>query len=162
MRSVSLFVFACLLAGCSLLRDAPNPSFLDNAGAALATPGESFVALSGGACLRACPQYQIFVFESGRVVFNGQQHTARLGIVELQTAPSEYYELKKILSVHRGFTRRFQIACVADRPGFDLGAVEGERMRAGYLNLGCINQRKDLEAITAAFIRISNTAALIG
>lgn len=157
-----LIACAGMLGGCSLLREAPNPSFLGSASANLATPGESFVGLSGGACLGECPQFQIFVFESGRVVFNGQRHTARSGLVELQTAPSEYYELKKILAVHRAYShRRLYFRCLTDHPGFDIGAVEGDRTRAGYLNSGCFGQARDLEAITAAFIRISNTAALI-
>jgi uncharacterized protein DUF6438 len=148
-----------LLCGCSLVRAPPDRAFLENA--ALAAPGESFVVLSGGACPGECPIYEVFVFESGRIVFNGKEHTARAGLVERLTMPSAYFELRKLLAVRRAYSRRLHLGCRPDRAVFTVGAVEGERVRAGNLSYGCFNQVDDLDAITAAFIRVADAAALI-
>src|SRR5688572_23545757 len=150
-----------LLYGCSLVREPPDRTFFENPAGAPASPGESFVALSGGACLGGCPVYEIFVFESGRIVFNGKEHTARAGFVERLTMPSAYFELRKLLAVGRAFSRRFHLGCRLDHAGFEVGAVEGERVRAGYLNYGCFNQVDDLDAITQAFIRVADVSSLI-
>ncbi len=145
---------ALLLCGCSLMRDPPEPTFGRDDALAITT-GESFVVLSGA-------DYEIFVFESGRVMFNGKPSAARQGVVERQTMPSVYYELKKLIAVRSALSRRLHFGCRAGHPGFHVGAVEGQRVRAGYLNYGCFNQVDDLDALTAAFIRAADAAALIG
>jgi hypothetical protein len=159
MRCLVFLALAALSGGCSLLRAPPYPDFDRSA---IATPGESFVVLSGGACADSCPEYEIFVFESGRVVFNGKRHTSRAGLVERQTMPSVYFELRKLLSVRSALSRNLHPACRGGRPGFHVAAIKGDRVRAGYLNYGCFNQVDDLDAIVAAFVRTADAAALIG
>lgn len=149
-----------LVGGCSLLRAPPAPTFNEHA-VALAAPGESYLALSGGACPQSCPEYEIFVFESGRVVFIGKQHTRTLGVVERQTTTAAYFDLRKLLTVRRAFSRRLHMGCLGERREFDVGAVQGTRVRAGRLSYGCFNQVDDLDAITEEFIRIADAAALI-
>jgi hypothetical protein len=161
VRIPLLIVLALTVGGCSLLREPPDRGFLVNRAGELATTGESYVALSGGACPGSCPVYEIFVFESGRVVFNGKENTAHPGVVERLTMPSEYFELKKLLSVRRAYSRRFHYGCRTDHASFDVGAIDGEQVRAGRLSYGCFNQVDDLEAITAAFIRVADAKTLI-
>jgi hypothetical protein len=117
--------------------------------------------LSGSACPGECPVYEIFVFESGRIVFNGKQHTRQTGLVDRLTMPSAYFELRKLLAVRRAYSRRFHVGCRSDGASFTVGAVEGERVRAGNLSYGCFNQVDDLDAITAAFIRVADATSLI-
>lgn len=152
-------VLLMLLSGCSLVRAPPDRALLENA--ALASPGESFLVLSGGACLDECPVYEIFVFESGRIVFNGKAHTAQAGLVDRLTMPSAYFDLRKLLAVRRAYDRRFHLGCRSDRAAFTVGAVEGNRVRAGNLSYGCFNQVDDLDAITAEFIRVADASRLI-
>jgi uncharacterized protein DUF6438 len=161
VRIPLLIFIACMVGGCSLFREPPDGDFLESREVALAAAGESYVVLSGGACLGPCPVYEIFVFESGRVVFNGKEHTVRAGLVERITMPSQYFELKKLLAVRRAYSRRFHVGCRTDHAGFEVGAVEGERVRVGHLNYGCFNQVDDLDAITAAFIRVADADTLI-
>lgn len=136
------------------MRDPPEPAF-GRDDALVVSTGESFVVLSGA-------DYEIFVFESGRVVFNGRPSAAHPGVVERQTMPSVYFELKKLIAVRSALSRRAHFGCRAGRPGFHVGAVEGQRTRVGYLNYGCFNQVDDLDALTEAFIRAADASALIG
>jgi hypothetical protein len=161
VRKALVIFITFTIGGCSLFHEPPDRGFLENRESSLAAPGESYVVLSGGGCPGPCPVYEIFVFESGRVVFNGKEHTVRTGIVERVTMPSQYFELRKLLAVRRAYSRRFHVGCRAGHAGFDVGAVEGSRIRTGYLNYGCFNQVDDLDAITAAFIRVADASALI-
>lgn len=160
LMSLVISLMLALLGGCSLMRD-PAQSLLDTSELPMAAPGESFVALSGGACLGPCPVYQIFVFESGRVVFIGKQYTAKLGVIERQTTTAAYYDLKKLLLVRRAFSPRWRFRCVTDHPVFSIGDVHGAHSRTGTLDYGCPGQVDDLEAISAAFIRVADAQALI-
>jgi len=161
MRVQFLTTVLFLLGGCSLVREAPETWLIENPDVPVAATGDNYVALSGGSCSGECPVYQIFVFESGRIVFIGKQHTRQLGVVERQTMPGVYYDLQKLIVVRGAFSRRFQIACSAGKPAFAVGAVQGTRVRTGYLDSGCFNQRGDLDAIRQAFVRVADASALI-
>src|SRR5690242_62731 len=56
-------------------------------------PGDKFVGISGGSCSGSCPQYELYVFDDGRVVFSGRKDTAKTGIWKKQVAPEAYAEL---------------------------------------------------------------------
>lgn len=161
MRARVLSTMLFLLSGCSLVREAPETWLIEHPDVPVADSGDNYVALSGGECAHSCPVYQIFVFESGRVVFVGKQNTKRLGVVERQTMPGVYYDLQKLLVVRRAFSREFHLGCFANRQGFSVGAVQATRVRTGYLNYGCFNQRDDLDAIVGAFVRVADAQELI-
>jgi hypothetical protein len=142
------------------MRAPPDPSF--GRPEIPVSRGESFVVLSGGACAAGCPEFEVFVFESGRVVFNGLRNTVHAGIAERQTMPAVYFDLKKLLAVRSALSRGMHLGCRSGRPGFHVGAVKGDLVRAGYLNYGCFNQVDDLDAIKSAFIRAADATGLIG
>jgi hypothetical protein len=156
----SVLLVAFLLSGCSIVREPPDPYF--GRPEIPVSPGENFLVLSGGACLGACPHYEIFVFESGRVVFNGIEHTARSGVVERHTMPAVYFDLRKLLTVRGAFSSRLRLGCRTDHPAFLVASVKGDRTRVGRLDSGCFTHTRDLDAIRSAFIRAADAQPLIG
>ncbi len=51
-------------------------------GIPLWNPGDKFIGVSGGTCSGTCPVYELYVFDDGRVVFNGRKDTSKVGRLE--------------------------------------------------------------------------------
>ena len=71
-------------------RGGARSEYLFDREGALVSRGETFLAVEGGACLGTCPMYEIYVFENGRVLFNGREYTRARGVVESRIEPSGY------------------------------------------------------------------------
>jgi hypothetical protein len=57
------------------------------------SPGEKFIGVSGGTCSGNCPVYELYLFDDGRVVFNGRKGTKKVGVWNKKVAPEVYAEL---------------------------------------------------------------------
>ena len=163
MKYIGLMIAMSLaLSACTVVDRMEDRNYLFGRKDALVKPGETFLSLSGGACLGTCPAYEIYLFESGRVIFNGREFTTTRGVVESRVDPAAYGELAKILDAHYAFARRLRIHCMTDHPNFNVFSSRAGRVRSATLDYGCRGHRPDLEAIEAAFVRISRSEALIG
>jgi hypothetical protein len=158
------FIVVSGLAACAGGRDFVPPQTIpyQNGAPAFTSAGDNYVAIDGGACLGRCPQFEIYVFDTGKVIFRGSRTTAERGSVESQVARGEYLTLKRLLENKRAFAHRFHFPCKTDHPAFNIIATEGPRIRVANLNYGCSGDAKVLEKIEDAFIRVSNSRHLIG
>jgi len=62
-------------------------------GIPLWSPGEKFVGVSGSSCAGTCPVYELYLFDDGRVVFNGRKDTRKVGVWKKQVEPELYTEV---------------------------------------------------------------------
>ena len=49
--------------------------------------------MSGGTCSGTCPVYELYLFDDGRLVFNGRKDTSKVGVWKKQLGPEIYTEL---------------------------------------------------------------------
>ncbi|HEU4780715.1 MAG TPA: DUF6438 domain-containing protein, partial [Steroidobacteraceae bacterium] len=94
-----LVVFALATVAFAGLAQAEKPTVKPYAAGApyggipLWNPGEKFIGLSGGSCNGTCPVYELYLFDDGRVVFNGRKDTSKVGVWKKRVAPEVYAEL---------------------------------------------------------------------
>ena len=62
-------------------------------GVPLWNPGDRFLGVSGGACSGTCPIYELYLFDDGRVVFNGRKDTSKVGVRNKTVGPEVYAEM---------------------------------------------------------------------
>ena len=74
-------------------------------GIPLWNPGEKFIGVSGGTCSGTCPVYELYVFDDGRVVFNGRKDTSKVGVWNKKVAPEVYAELLTMIVQDQGAGR---------------------------------------------------------
>jgi len=119
------------------------------------SPGEKFVAVSGGTCNGNCPVYELYVFDDGRVVFNGRKGTSKVGVWNKQVAPEVYAELlttivrTKVLDeeIKRKTCLKGRSVLTVMRSATDAGDV-----RTVLLNSGCEGYADLVKQIEGQFI----------
>ena len=159
-----LFVAAMLLTllgSCTEISDNMERDRLFEREGALVKRGETFFGLAGGACFGPCPIYEIYVFETGRVIFNGRRFTSIEGVVESRIDPAGYQELGALLKKNQAFGWYPRVLCATDHPTFDVYDSRADKLRSAAFDYGCNNQAEVIESVEAAFVRISNSASLI-
>jgi len=125
-------------------------------------PGETFIGVSGGTCSGTCPVYELYVFDTGRVVFNGRKDTRKVGVWNKKVDPMVYTELltmivkTKVLDTNhkRGTCLKGRSMLIVMRSASDAGDV-----RTVSLNSGCEKQTDLAKRIEGAFIDSTNVAA---
>ncbi|HEU4591375.1 MAG TPA: DUF6438 domain-containing protein [Steroidobacteraceae bacterium] len=105
-------------------------------------PGDKFVAIAGGSCSGNCPEYELYVFDDGRVTFVGRKNTGKTGVWKKQVDAQAYGELLTLI-VRTGVldpeTRIKRGTCLKGRPVLTVmrSAPDGQSMLMQLLNSGC-------------------------
>lgn len=131
-------------------------------GIPLWNPGEKFIGVSGGACAGTCPVYELYLFDDGRVVFNGRKDTNKIGVRKKQVGPEVYAELltmfvkTKVLDrdFKRGTCLKGRSMLIVMRSASDAGDV-----RTVSLNSGCEKHTDLVKRIEGQFIDSTGVAA---
>ncbi|HEV7606725.1 MAG TPA: DUF6438 domain-containing protein [Steroidobacteraceae bacterium] len=124
-------------------------------------PGDKFIGVSGGACAGTCPVYELYLFDDGRVVFNGRKDTSKVGVRNKQVRPEVYTELltmfvkTKVLdfSIRRRTCLRGRSMLIVMRSASDAGDV-----RTVSLNSGCEGHADLVKEIEGRFIDSTGVA----
>jgi hypothetical protein len=130
------------------------------------SPGDKFVGIAGGGCSGTCPVYELYVFEDGRVLFNGRKYTGKVGQARKQIGREAYAELVTLV-VHSGvldeeIKRR---TCLKDRPMLTVmrSLPDGKGgVRVVALNSGCeghADLARDIEKQFIDWTEIANWLA---
>ena len=130
-------------------------------GIPLWNPGEKFIGVSGGTCSGTCPVYELYLFEDGRVVFNGRKETSKVGVWKKQVDPEVYAELLTMIvktrvldeEIKRGKCLKGRSMLIVMRSATDAGDV-----RTVSLNSGCEKHADLARRIEGSFIDSAGVA----
>jgi hypothetical protein len=125
-------------------------------------PGDKFIGVSGGACSGTCPIYELYLFDTGRVVFNGRKDTSKVGVWNRKVEPGVYADLvtmfvkTKVLDkeIKRRTCLRGRSMLIVMRSASDAGDV-----RTVSLNSGCEGHADLVKQIEGVFIDSTGVAA---
>ncbi len=125
------------------------------------SPGEKFIGVSGGTCAGTCPVYELYLFDDGRVVFNGRKDTSKVGIRKKQVGPEVYAELltmfvkTKVLDkeIKRRTCLKGRSMLIVMRSASNAGDV-----RTVSLNSGCEGHADLVKRIEGQFIESTGVA----
>jgi hypothetical protein len=126
------------------------------------SPGDKFVGVSGSTCSGTCPVYELYVFDDGRVVFNGRKDTSKAGIWNRKVSPEVYAELLTTLVktqvLDRPIKRR---TCLKGRSMLIVmrSASDAGDVHAVSLNSGCGGHADLVKRIEGQFIDSTGVAA---
>jgi hypothetical protein len=128
-------------------------------GIPLWSPGDKFIGVSSGTCSGNCPVYELYLFDDGRVVFNGRKGTRKTGVWNKKVAPDVYADLlttivrTKVLDeeIKRGTCLKGRSVLTVMRSASDTGDVN-----TVLLNSGCEGYADLVKQIEGQFI--DNTA----
>ena len=131
-------------------------------GIPLWNPGEKFIGVSGGTCSGNCPVYELYLFDDGRVVFNGRKGTRKVGVWNKKVSPDVYAELlttivrTKVLDeeIKRGTCLKGRSMLIVMRTASDAGDV-----RTMALNSGCEGYADLVKQIEGQFIESTGVAS---
>jgi hypothetical protein len=156
-----LSVLLAVVAGCTGHSISRDPRWLFDREEPVVKRGDTFLAIAGGGCLGRCPDFEIYMFDSGRLVFLGREFTQVRGLVESRIDSGRFQELAKALRDADAFAWHPRLTCRTDHPKFTVFSSRGGSIRGASLDSGCDNQAKVLEKVVEAFVAISGTANLI-
>jgi hypothetical protein len=126
------------------------------------SPGDKFIGVSGSSCSGTCPVYELYVFDDGRVVFNGRKDTKKAGVWNKQVAPEVYADLLTMLvqtkvldeEIKRKTCLKGRSMLIVMRSASDAGDV-----RTVSLNSGCEGYADLVKQIEGQFIESTGVAA---
>jgi hypothetical protein len=133
----------------------PYASGAPYGGIPLWNPGDKFIGVSGGSCNGTCPVYELYVFEDGRVVFNGRKDTSKAGVWHKQVGPEIYTELLSTIVKTRVLdTEVKRRTCLSGRSMLLImrAANDAGDVRAVSLNSGCEGHTDLVKRIEGQFI----------
>ena len=126
------------------------------------SPGEKFVGVSGGSCSGTCPVYELYVFDDGRVVFNGRKDTSKVGVRTKQVAAEVYAELLTMLVRTKVLDEEIKRrTCLKGRPMLIVmrSASDAGDVRTVSMNSGCEGYADLVKQIEGQFIDSTGVAA---
>jgi len=140
----------------------PYAAGAPSGGIPLWNPGETFIGVSGGKCDGTCPVYELYLFDDGRVVFNGRKDTRKVGVWNKKVAPEVYAELlttivrTKVLDedIKRGTCLKGRSMLIVMRSASNAGDV-----RTVALNSGCEGYADLVKQIEGQFIESTGVAS---
>jgi len=162
-----LVVFALVTLALSGLAAAEKPKVKPYAGAApyggipLWKPGETFIGVSGGSCSGTCPVYELYLFEDGRVVFNGRKDTTKVGVWNKKVEPGVYAELLTMIVKTRVLDKEIKRkTCLPGRSMLIVmrSASEAGDVRTVPLDAGCEGHADLVRQIEGSFIEFTGVA----
>jgi len=119
------------------------------------SPGEKFVAVSSGTCDGNCPVYELYVFDDGRVVFNGRKGTSKVGVWNKKVEPEVYAELLTTLVRTKVLDEEIKRkTCLKGRSVLTVmrSATDAGDVRTVLLNSGCEGYADLVREIEGQFI----------
>ena len=130
-------------------------------GVPLWNPGERFIGVSGSTCAGTCPVYELYLFDDGRVVFNGRKDTSKVGVWHKQVGPEVYAELLSMLvktkvldtEIKRRGCLKGRSMLIVMRSASDAGEVH-----TVSLNSGCEGHADLVKRIEGQFIDSTGVA----
>jgi hypothetical protein len=130
-------------------------------GIPLWNPGERFIGISGGTCAGTCPVYELYLFDDGRVVFNGRKDTSKAGVWNKKVEPGVYAELLAMFiktqvldqEVKRKTCLKGRSMLIVMRSASDAGDVN-----TVSLNSGCEGHADLVKRIEGSFIDSTGVA----
>jgi hypothetical protein len=164
IRKIATAVLSLLFAGAALADkpvDKPYAASAPFGGIPLWEPGDKFVGISSGSCSGTCPQYELYVFDDGRVVFSGRKDTARTGIWKKQVSPDAYAELVTMIVRTKVLdTEIKRKTCLKGRPVLTVlrSATASGNARTVLLNSGCEGYADLVKEIESTFIQWADVA----
>jgi len=126
------------------------------------SPGEKFVGVSGGTCNGSCPVYELYVFDDGRVVFNGRTGTSKVGVWNKKVAAEVYAELLTTLVRTKVLDEEIKRkTCLKGRSVLTVmrSATDAGDVRTVLLNSGCEGYADLVKEIEGQFIDSTGVAA---
>jgi len=129
----------------------------------LAKPGDTYVAISFHGCLGTCPDFELYVFDDGHLVFRGNnRYTARRGIVHRTVGRNTYQRLLNYLDSHPVFDKRPEcVEWATDHPGVTAFSTSHGQPQKAYWYFGCVRDADFARELFETFVVETNTAALI-
>jgi len=124
-------------------------------------PGEKFVGVSGSSCAGTCPVYELYLFEDGRVVFNGRKDTRKVGVWKKQVEPELYTEVLSTIVKTRVLEEEIKRkTCLKGRSLLIVmrAASEAGDARTVTLNSGCEGHSDLVKRIEGQIIDATGTA----
>ena len=125
-------------------------------------PGERFVGVSGSTCAGTCPVYELYLFDDGRVVFNGRKDTRKVGVWKKQVAPELYTEVLSTIVKTRVLDEAIKRkTCLKGRSLLIVmrAASEAGDVRTVTLNSGCEGHADLVKRIEGQIIDAAGVAA---
>jgi hypothetical protein len=119
------------------------------------SPGDKFIGVSGGTCSGTCPVYELYVFDDGRVVFNGRKDTSKVGIWNKKVSPEVYAELLTTLVKTQVLDKEIKRrTCLKGRSMLIVmrSASEAGDVHTVSLNSGCEGHADLVKRIEGQFI----------
>jgi hypothetical protein len=126
------------------------------------SPGDKFVGVSGSTCSGTCPVYELYVFDDGRVVFNGRKDTSKVGIWNRKVSPEVYAELLTTLVKTQVLDREIKRrTCLKGRSMLIVmrSASDAGDVHTVSLNSGCGGHTDLVKRIEGQFIDSTGVAA---
>jgi len=160
-------VFALATLAFTGLAMAEKPKVLPYAAAApyggvpLWSPGDRFIGVSGGACSGTCPVYELYLFDDGRLVFNGRKDTSKVGVWKKQLGPEVYTELLTTIVKTQVLENEVKRkTCLKGRSMLIVmrSASQAGDARAVTLNSGCEGHTDLVKRIEGQFIDSTGVA----
>jgi len=125
------------------------------------SPGEKFVGVSAGTCNGSCPVYELYVFDDGRVVFNGRKGTSKVGVWNKKIAPEVYAELVTTLVRTKVLDEEIKRkTCLKGRSVLTVmrSATDAGDVRTVLMNSGCEGYADLVKQIEGQFIESTGVA----
>lgn len=163
----ALVVFAVASIAFTGLAAAEKPRVKPYAAAApyggipLWNPGDKFIGVSGGTCNGTCPVYELYLFEDGRVVFNGRKDTSKVGVWNKKVEPEVYAELLTMIVKTNVLDKEIKRkSCLPGRSMLIImrSASDAGDTRTVSLNSGCEGHADLVKRIEGSFIDSTGVA----
>jgi len=113
----------------------------------LVTAGETYIARIGGTCLGPCPDYEVYLFNDGRVIYRGNSHTTVSGIKRKNIPKERFEKLKSAIESSDLFQRPEAKDCLTDSPTVWIEADLGKGIRRRLVDFGCLSDRNTMWAV---------------
>jgi hypothetical protein len=130
-------------------------------GVPLWSPGERFIGVSGSSCAGTCPVYELYLFNDGRVVFNGRKDTRKVGVWKKQVGPEVYTEVLTTIVKTRVLEEEYKRkTCLKGRSMLIVmrSAAENGDIKAVTLNSGCEGHTDLVKRIEGQIIDLTGVA----
>jgi len=130
-------------------------------GIPLWNPGERFIGVSSGTCSGTCPVYELYLFDDGRVVFNGRKDTSKVGVWNKKVTPDVYAELLSMFVKTQVLDKEIKRkTCLKGRSMLIVmrSASEAGDVRTVSLNSGCEGHADLVKRVEGSFIDSAGVA----
>jgi len=147
--SLARLGLALLLAAPLTAAAGENP-----ARAPLAQPGDKYVALAVQGCADKCPSFEIYVFDTGRMIFRpNNQYNSSKGPVRKSGMRSVYQRIAKYLESSGALNAPAD--CTDRKDGAAVASVESAgdaQVQKASWSAGCANQAERAKSLAKVFV----------